>query len=92
MDDIAERIRALGLSAPGTHKAFTELSRINAIDGVPSADEIVEVLIRGYEQVVNICREDMVKAQEAHDESSVALISDRIRIHEQTAWMLRALQ
>ena len=92
VDEIAERIRTLDVVAPGTYKAFAELSSIKEIDGVPAAGEMVEVLTRGHEQVVKTCREVLAPAQKAGDESTTALVSDRMRIHEKTAWMLRALQ
>ncbi|MGB5261297.1 MAG: Dps family protein [Gammaproteobacteria bacterium] len=92
VDDIAERIRTLDVAAPGTYKAFAKLSHIKEVDGVPAADEMVAILTRGHEQVVKTCREALVPAQEAGDESTVALVSDRMRVHEKTAWMLRALQ
>ena len=91
VDDIAERIRSLDVVAPGTYKAFSALSSIKEVDGVPSADEMVDLLTKGHEQVVKTCRAALVVAQGASDESSAALISDRMRIHEKTAWMLRAL-
>jgi len=91
VDDIAERIRTLGVNAPGTYKEFAELSSIKDVDGVPSAQEMIETVTASHEQVVRTCREVLKKAQEADDESSAALISDRMRIHEKTAWMLRAL-
>jgi starvation-inducible DNA-binding protein len=78
VDEIAERIRTLGVPAPGTYKAFAGLSSIEEVDGVPQAADMVARLTRGHEQV-------------ADDESTVALVSDRMRIHEKTAWMLRAL-
>lgn len=92
VDDIAERIRTLGVAAPGTYKAFAKLSAINEVDGVPSATEMVALLTQSHEQVVKTCRESLKTAQDAEDESSVALISDRMRVHEKTAWMLRAMQ
>ncbi|MDR9437326.1 MAG: Dps family protein [Thiohalophilus sp.] len=92
VDEIAERIRTLDVPAPGTYKAFAELSAIKEVDGVPQAKEMVEILTRGHEQVVKTCRDALAKAQDAGDESSAALISDRMRIHEKTAWMLRAIQ
>ncbi len=92
VDDIAERIRTLDIPAPGTYKAFVELSSIDEVDGVPSATNMVEILTRGHEQVVKTCREALEPAQAAGDESSASLISDRMRIHEKTAWMLRAMQ
>ncbi|MCW8196076.1 DNA starvation/stationary phase protection protein [Proteobacteria bacterium 005FR1] len=91
VDEIAERIRTLGVHAPGTYKAFAELSSIKEVDGVPAAEEMVGILTRGHETVVQTCRAVLKTAQEADDESSVALISDRMRIHEKTAWMLRAM-
>ncbi len=91
VDEIAERIRSLDIAAPGTYKAFAELSSIKEVDGVPAADEMVTLLTKGHEQIVKTCRAALVVAQEADDESSAALISDRMRVHEKTAWMLRAL-
>jgi starvation-inducible DNA-binding protein len=91
VDDIAERIRSLGVAAPGTYRAFAELSSISEVDGVPTADEMVDILQKSHEQVVKSCRETLKVSQAADDESSFALISDRMRIHEKTAWMLRAL-
>ncbi|RBP51529.1 Dps family protein [Arenicella xantha] len=91
VDDIAERIRSLDVAAPGTYKQFAELSSIKEVEGVPSADQMVALLTAGHEQVVKTCRAALAVAQAADDESSAALISDRMRIHEKTAWMLRAL-
>ena len=92
VDDIAERIRTLDVAAPGTYKAFAELSSIDEVEGVPAAKDMVGILTRGHEQVVKTCREALGPAQEAGDESTVALVSDRMRVHEKTAWMLRAMQ
>lgn len=91
VDDIAERIRSLDIAAPGTYKAFAELSSIEEVEGVPSAEEMVSILTKSHEQVIRTCRKALAIAQDADDESSAALISDRMRIHEKTAWMLRAL-
>lgn len=91
VDDIAERIRALDVPAPGTYKAFAALTSIQDVEGVPSAAEMVGILTRGHEQVVKTCREVLVAAQQADDESSAALVSDRMRVHEKTAWMLRSM-
>lgn len=92
VDDIAERIRTLGVDAPGTYRQFAELSNISEVDGVPAAGEMVEILTASHEQVVRTCRDVLEKAQAGGDESSAALISDRMRIHEKTAWMLRAMR
>jgi starvation-inducible DNA-binding protein len=92
VDDIAERIRTLDVPAPGTYKAFAELSSIKETEGVPAAGDMVEILTLSHEQVVKTCREVLAPAQQAGDESTVALVSDRMRVHEKTAWMLHALQ
>lgn len=91
VDDIAERIRTLDVPAPGTYKEFARLSAIEEVDGVPEAKAMVDILTKGHEQVVKTCRDVLKVAQEAEDESTAALVSDRMRIHEKTAWMLRAL-
>ena len=91
VDEIAERIRTLGVYAPGTYKEYTELSSIQETAGVPKATQMVEILMSGHEQVVRTCRQALSKAQAGEDESSAALISDRMRIHEKTAWMLKSL-
>ncbi|MGB5338376.1 MAG: Dps family protein [Gammaproteobacteria bacterium] len=92
VDEIAERIRTLDVAAPGTYKAFAKLGSIKEIEGVPAAREMVEILTRGHEKVVKTCRKALAPAQEAGDESTIALVSDRMRVHEKTAWMLRATQ
>lgn len=91
VDLIAERIRTLGVAAPGTYKAFSELSNIKETEGVPSATEMLTLLTKGHEQVVKTCREVLKPAQEADDESTASLVSDRMRLHEKTAWMLRSM-
>lgn len=91
VDDIAERIRTLDVAAPGTYKEFVRLSAIEEVDGVPEADAMVDILTKGHEQVVKTCRKVLKLAQDADDESTASLVSDRMRIHEKTAWMLRAL-
>lgn len=92
VDEVAERIRTLGVAAPGTYRAFAQLSSIEEVDGVPEAAKMIEILTRGHEQVVRTCREVLAPAQQAGDESTASLVSDRMRVHEKTAWMLRALQ
>ena len=91
VDEIAERIRTLGIAAPGTYKEFARLASIEEVEGVPAAKKMVEILTKGHEQVVKTSRSVLKLAQDADDESSAALVSDRMRIHEKTAWMLRAL-
>ncbi len=91
VDEIAERIRSLGVFAPGTYKAFSELSAIEPVENVPTPEEMVVILMQNHEQVVRTCRSALAVAQAAEDESSASLISDRMVIHEKTAWMLRAM-
>lgn len=90
VDDIAERIRTLDVPAPGTYKEFSKLSSIKEVDGVPGSLEMVELLTKGHEQVIKTSRKVLKIAQNADDESTAALVSDRMRVHEKTAWMLRA--
>jgi len=92
VDDIAERIRTLGVNAPGTYKEFVRLSSIEEVDGVPSSSEMVILLTKSHEAVVKTARKVLASAQEVADESTASLVSDRMRIHEKTAWMLRATQ
>jgi starvation-inducible DNA-binding protein len=92
VDDIAERIRTLDVAAPGTYKEFVKLSSIKEVDGVPESNEMVKLLTKGHEQVIKTAREVLQVAQAADDESTAALVSDRMRVHEKTSWMLRASQ
>jgi starvation-inducible DNA-binding protein len=91
VDDIAERIRALGEFAPGTYASFVKLSKVTEEEGVPAWEDMVRNLQTAHETVVRTCREVLPTAQEAGDESSVSLLSDRMVVHEKTAWMLRAV-
>ena len=91
VDEIAERIRTLDVPAPGTYKEFSKLGSVEEVEGVPSAKEMVDILTKGHETVVKTCRSVLKLAEDAADESTLALVSDRMRIHEKTAWMLRAL-
>lgn len=91
VDEIAERIRTLDVPAPGTYKELAQLSAVKEVDGVPGSKEMVDILTTGHEQVVKTCRSVVELAQKGGDESTLALASDRMRIHEKTAWMLRAL-
>lgn len=90
VDDVAERIRSLGYYAPGTYKEFIELSSIDEVSEIPDAREMVSILTVNHEKLIRTCRNALNVAQAADDESSAALISDRMRIHEKTAWMLRS--
>jgi starvation-inducible DNA-binding protein len=91
VDDVAERIRSLDVIAPGTYKEFAQLSSIKEVDGIPPSKEMVDILTTGHETIVQSCREVLKCSQPADDESTTALASDRMRVHEKTAWMLRAM-
>ena len=90
VDDIAERVRTLDVAAPGTYKEFSKLSSIHEVDGVPNATEMMEVLLVGHEKIIQTARDVLKVAHQSDDESTVSLVSDRMRIHEKTSWMLRA--
>ena len=92
VDEIAERIRTLDIAAPGTYKEFSKLSSIKEVEGVPSAAEMVDLLTKGHEQIVRTSRDVLKLAQAGDDESTAALVSDRMRVHEKTSWMLRAIR
>ena len=91
VDDIAERIRALGSPAPGTYSELNELTVIEETPGVPSSDSMIQILTEDNEAVVRTARKVLEQSQKAGDESSASLIGDRMVIHEKTAWMLRSL-
>ncbi|MGD8175357.1 Dps family protein [Marinimicrobium sp. ARAG 43.8] len=91
VDVIAERIRALGFPAPGTYKQFIELSSIKETEGVPNAKEMIKLAVEGHESVVRTARSLFPAAEEASDEATADLITQRIQLHEKTAWMLRSL-
>ncbi|NMF84331.1 Dps family protein [Nodosilinea sp. P-1105] len=91
VDQIAERIRALGFPAPGTYKAFGKLSSIQEDDGVPVAEDMIRQLVEGQEAVVRTARSVFPAVDKAHDEPTADLLTQRMQVHEKTAWMLRSL-
>jgi starvation-inducible DNA-binding protein len=91
VDQIAERIRALGAPAPGTYRQFAELSSIDEDTDAPDATEMIRRLIDGQEAVVRTAREVFSIAEAANDQPSADLLTQRMQIHEKTAWMLRSL-
>jgi starvation-inducible DNA-binding protein len=90
IDEIAERIRALGYRAPGTFKEFNELTSINEEEEEPEALEMVRRLALGNEQVLRTAREALEPANKAEDEATIDLLTERLHIHAKTAWMLRS--
>ena len=91
VDQIAERIRALGEPAPGSYKQYGVLSSIDEETGVPSAEDMIRQLVAGQEAVIRTARSVFPVAEEASDEPTADLLTQRMQVHEKTAWMLRAL-
>lgn len=91
VDTIAERIRALGAFAPGSYKAYAARTSITEEDEVPAAMEMVKRLVDGHEAVIRTARGLMPQADKAGDDVTVDLLTQRMQVHEKTAWMLRSL-
>ena len=91
VDTIAERIRALGHPAPGSYSAFSRLATVTDTDGVPKATEMVQLLVEAHETVVRTARKVLIVADEINDQATADLATQRLQIHEKTAWMLRSL-
>jgi starvation-inducible DNA-binding protein len=91
VDLVAERIRALGFPAPGTYRQFEELSSIKEEDGVPKAQEMIRLLVSGHETVARTARQVFKSADDASDQPTCDLLTQRMQVHEKTAWMLRSL-
>jgi starvation-inducible DNA-binding protein len=91
IDLVAERIRSLGHPAPGTYAEFTKLSSIKETVGVPKAKEMIKFLVAGHEAVAKSARVLFPVVEKAGDEATADMLTQRIQIHEKTAWMLRAL-
>lgn len=91
VDQIAERIRALGYPAPGSYKAYAELSSIPEAEGDPSATDMIRQLAEGQEAVVRTARQVFPAADAASDEPTADLLTQRMQVHEKNAWMLRSM-
>ena len=91
VDEIAERIRALGITAPGSYREFAELTSVEESVGGESADEMIRQLVAGQETIVRTARGAFPAADEANDEPSADLLTQRMQIHEKNAWMLRSM-
>ena len=91
VDEIAERIRALGKPAPGSYTAFAKLTSIEEEEGEPSAEDMIRQLVKGQEAVVRTARSVFPIAEAANDEPSADLLTQRMQIHEKNAWMLRSM-
>ncbi|WP_340267209.1 Dps family protein [Sphingobium mellinum] len=91
LDLIAERIRALGFPAPGTYKEFAALASIKEVDGVPKAMEMVRHLVDAQEATARTARQLFPTVEAANDQPTADLLTQRLDVHEKTAWMLRSL-
>lgn len=91
LDIIAERIRALGYPAPGTYKEFVKLASIPEVEGVPKADDMVRHLVAAQEATARTARSLFPLVDAANDQPTADVLTQRIDVHEKTAWMLRSL-
>ncbi|MFC4158591.1 Dps family protein [Chitinimonas lacunae] len=91
LDMIAERIRALGYPAPGTYKEFVKLASIKEVEGVPKATEMIRLLVNAQEATARTARSLFALVDEANDQPTADLLTQRLEVHEKTAWMLRSL-
>ncbi len=91
VDLVAERIRALGVYAPGTYKALSKLSAIKEEDEVPKAEDMIRNLVTAHETLVRTARSVFPLADKAHDEPTADLLTQRMQVSEKNAWMLRSL-
>ena len=91
LDIIAERIRALGFPAPGTYKEFIKLTSIQEVEGVPKATDMVRHLVSAQEAVARTARRLFPVVDAAKDQPTADVLTQRIDMHEKTAWMLRSL-
>ena len=91
IDTIAERIRALGIPAPGSYSEFARLTAIEEARGGESAEEMVRQLVIGQETLARTARQAFPIADEANDQPTADLLTQRLQIHEKNAWMLRSM-
>ncbi|MCU0674547.1 MAG: DNA starvation/stationary phase protection protein [Myxococcota bacterium] len=91
LDAIAERVRSLGFPAPGSYGELVKHASIEETAGVPDALEMVRLLVVGHDAVARTAREVFKLAEKASDQSTADLLTQRLQVHEKTAWMLRSL-
>ena len=91
IDVIAERIRALGFPAPGTYKEFVKLASIQEVEGVPKANDMIRHLVAAQEATARTARKLFDAVDKANDQPTADVLTQRIDVHEKTAWMLRSL-
>lgn len=91
VDQVAERIRALGHPAPGSYASYARLTAIPEEEGVPAAEDMIAKLLAGHETVARTAREAFPVADQGGDEPTADLLTQRMEVHEKTAWMLRSM-
>jgi starvation-inducible DNA-binding protein len=91
LDQIAERIRALGFAAPGTYAEYARLASVKEVEGVPSADNMIRILVKAQETTARTARSLFALVDKAEDQPTADLLTQRLDVHEKTAWMLRSL-
>ena len=91
VDLVAERIRALGYPAPGSYKQFAELTSLKEETTVPKAEQMIRQLVKDQETVAKTARSLFPLVDKANDEPTADLLTQRMQVHEKTAWMLRSL-
>lgn len=91
VDELAERIRALGSMAPGSYREFTALNSVGEDEDEPDATEMIRRLVKGHEAVVRTARAAFPAAEKVGDQATMDLLTQRMQVHEKTAWMLRSL-
>ena len=91
IDEIAERIRALGEFAPGSFSSFSKVTSIKEENGIPTADEMIQNLVYGNEAVVTTARELISVTDDCEDDVTADLLVERMQVHEKNAWMLRSM-
>ncbi|MDD5249093.1 MAG: DNA starvation/stationary phase protection protein [Rhodocyclaceae bacterium] len=91
LDLIAERIRALDFPAPGTYKEFVKLASVKEVEGVPKAIDMIRYLVAAQEATARTARNLFPVLEKANDQPTADLLTQRLEVHEKTAWMLRSL-
>jgi len=91
VDLVAERIRALGHQAPGSYAQFSKLSSVTEETGAPRAEDMIRQLVKGQEALIRTARKVFLTAEKASDQVTIDLLTQRMQVHEKTAWMLRSL-
>jgi starvation-inducible DNA-binding protein len=91
VDEIAERIRALGEFAPGSFISFSKMTSIKEETGIPTAEEMIQNLVQGHEAVVTTARETIALTDQCEDDVTADMLISRMQVHEKNAWMLRSM-